>query len=43
MQDGADEFVNFLIGFYNLHPEFKSVPFFITGESYAGKYIPLFA
>jgi len=32
-----------LIGFYNVHPEFKTVPFYITGESYAGKYIPLFA
>ena len=32
-----------MIEFYNIHPEYKSLPFFITGESYAGKYIPIFA
>ena len=30
-------------GFYELYPEFIETPFYITGESYAGKYIPLFA
>ncbi len=43
MQDGADEFVNFMLGIYDIHPEFKTRPFYITGESYAGKYIPIFA
>jgi len=26
--------------FTNVHPEFKTNPFWLTGESYAGKYIP---
>jgi carboxypeptidase C (cathepsin A) len=43
MSDGADEFVNFLLAFYNKYPEFKQRKLLITGESYAGKYIPLFA
>jgi carboxypeptidase C (cathepsin A) len=43
MQDGADEFVNFMLGFYEVHPDYLKVPFYITGESYAGKYIPIFA
>ena len=42
MGDGADEFVNFLIAFYAKYPEFKTRHFLITGESYAGKYIPIF-
>jgi cathepsin A (carboxypeptidase C) len=32
-----------MYAFYEKYPEFKTVPFFITGESYAGKYIPIFA
>jgi carboxypeptidase C (cathepsin A) len=32
-----------MIGFYAKHPEFKTVPFYLTGESYAGKYIPIMA
>lgn len=32
-----------MYAFYEKYPEFKSTPFFMTGESYAGKYIPLFA
>lgn len=43
MDVGAEEFVNFMLQFYNLYPEFKTVPFLITGQSYAGKYIPIFA
>lgn len=42
MGDGADEFVNFLVAFYMKYPEFKTRHFLITGESYAGKYIPIF-
>lgn len=30
----------FLLGFVEQHPEFKGRDFFITGESYAGHYIP---
>lgn len=43
MDEGADEFVNFVLGFYDKYPEFKTRKFLITGESYAGKYIPLFS
>jgi carboxypeptidase C (cathepsin A) len=32
-----------LAKFYELWPEFKSNPFFITGESYAGIYVPTLA
>ena len=32
-----------MIAFYNKYPEFQSTPFYLTGESYAGKYIPQFA
>lgn len=31
MQDGADEFVNFMLGFYEMYPDLESRPFFITG------------
>lgn len=31
---------SFLLGFLDKHPEFHDRPFFITGESYAGHYIP---
>ena len=31
----------FLVNFFNLYPEFKSNRFLITGESYAGIYIPM--
>lgn len=30
----------FLKNFVNVHPEYKSRPIYITGESYAGHYIP---
>jgi len=42
MQQGADEFVTFLDVFYSTYPEFKSVDLHLTGESYGGKYLPLF-
>ncbi len=37
------EFYTFLQEFYNVFPAFKSNPFFISGESYAGHYIPCMA
>lgn len=43
MSVGAEEFIKFMLAFYNKYPEFKTRDFFITGESYAGKYIPIFA
>jgi len=34
------EFVYALRGFYALHPEYAANPLWVTGESYAAKYIP---
>jgi vitellogenic carboxypeptidase-like protein len=39
----AANFVAFLKGFYTEHPLLMSQPLFLTGESYAGKYIPCIA
>jgi carboxypeptidase C (cathepsin A) len=47
MLDGAHEFVAFMDAFVTMYPEYQNKitgrGFFISGESYAGKYIPLFA
>lgn len=43
MEDVSQEFLSFLLEFYKKYPEFKTRSLYITGESYAGKYIPLFA
>lgn len=42
-EEMAEQFVNALLGFYKKHPEYKENPLYITGESYAGKYIPYIA
>mmetsp|Transcript_54121 Transcript_54121/g.121624 ORF Transcript_54121/g.121624 Transcript_54121/m.121624 type:complete len:443 (+) Transcript_54121:89-1417(+) len=34
------QFVHALRGFYKMHPEYSKNPLWVTGESYAGKYIP---
>ena len=36
----AEQFGVFLKGFYEKYQEYKDRPFYITGESYAGHYIP---
>ncbi len=36
----ARGFYTFLRGFVELYPEYRGVPLFLTGESYAGHYIP---
>jgi len=33
----------FLQGFFQQYPQFKDLPFFVTGESYAGHYVPAVA
>jgi carboxypeptidase C (cathepsin A) len=40
-EDGVSEdMYQFLVKFFEMHPEYQKLPFFITGESYAGHYIP---
>lgn len=39
----ANDFWEFLTGFYKTFPQFKGRDLFITGESYAGHYIPAIA
>ena len=42
MQDGSKEFLNFILKFLEKYPQFKDNSLVLTGESYAGKYLPLF-
>ncbi|KAI3917138.1 hypothetical protein MKX01_003587 [Papaver californicum] len=39
----SDDLYDFLQAFFQKHPQFVNNDFFITGESYAGHYIPAFA
>jgi len=39
----ATDFYTFLEGFLEINPEFKGRAIYITGESYAGHYIPRIA
>jgi cathepsin A (carboxypeptidase C) len=39
---GSTEFRRFLQLFLAKYPEFRMRDFYMTGESYAGKYLPLF-
>jgi carboxypeptidase C (cathepsin A) len=41
--DIAKDFERFLDGFYLKYPEYKRVELYITGESFAGHYIPAIA
>ena len=42
METGADEFVKFLSLFIAMYPEYKTRDVYLSGESYAGKYMPHF-
>ncbi|GAB2286879.1 Protein cbp3, mitochondrial [Dionaea muscipula] len=43
-EDGvSDDLYDFLQAFFRAHPEYANNDFYITGESYAGHYIPAFA
>jgi len=41
-QDASNEFGTFLVKFFEQYPENNEMPFWLTGESYAGKYLPLY-
>ena len=43
MQDGSKEFIKFFEQFYELYPDLKANELYLTGESYGGKYLPLFS
>jgi len=42
-RQAADHLLNFLSNLYNQWPALKTSPLYITGESFAGHYIPAFA
>jgi carboxypeptidase C (cathepsin A) len=42
-RQAADHLLNFLYNLYNQWPALKKSPLYITGESFAGHYIPAFA
>ena len=43
MDDVSSEFKYFLLQFYDIYPVFQGHQLILSGESYAGKYIPRFA
>lgn len=36
----ANDTYTFLLGFFKLYPQYQGRPFWITGESYGGHYVP---
>ena len=42
-RDASEHLLNFLYNFYTQWPALKKSPLYITGESFAGHYIPVFA
>ena len=43
MDEAADEFVTFMTNLWDMYPQFKGHDFYMTGESYAGKYLPRYS
>ena len=43
MDEAADEFIYFMKKLYLFYPELQAKDLYMTGESYAGKYIPRFS
>ena len=43
MDEIGEEFLQFMRAFLAKYPEYRARDIYIAGESYAGKYIPLFA
>ncbi|KAM5534812.1 hypothetical protein V8D89_011528 [Ganoderma adspersum] len=43
LPEASAHFVEFLRNFYKVFPEYKNVDAYLTGESFAGQYIPYFA
>jgi carboxypeptidase C (cathepsin A) len=40
--DASTEFISFLEKFFKMYTELAALPVYLTGESYAGKYLPLY-
>jgi carboxypeptidase C (cathepsin A) len=43
MKEAGKEFVTFIENFYEMYPEFLKHDLYLTGESFAGKYLPLYS
>ena len=43
MEEVSQEFLYFLNQLWEKYPDFQGKPLYMTGESYAGKYIPYFS
>lgn len=43
MDRASIDFLNFMYEFYKMYPDLLASDFILTGESYAGKYVPKFA
>ena len=43
MDQAADEFIMFLENLFTMYPKLIGKDFFLTGESYSGKYIPAYS
>jgi len=43
MDEVADEFVTFMYNLFLEYPDMQNRSLYMTGESYAGKYLPVFS